>query len=1202
MYAALVRVVDGRTILSPSDLVSFAACEHLTSLERAAAAKLVKKPVFSDPAFELLLQRGREHEERYLAELEAAAAASSVSAEGDAQRLTRIEVDRMQGLAGVQAAAHETRLAMVRGDAVIYQATLFYVDGDTSWQGHADFLVRVDTPSDLGDWSYEPADAKLARAAKAGALLQLCAYAEMVARIQGRLPEYIRLILGGPRHPEERLRLSDYYAYYRWMKAEFSAAVARGEPQYPPKATYPEPVERCDICNWSSICDTRRRDDDHLSLVASITRNQRAALDCMGVKTMAQLAKLPIPLGKAPPHTSGAALERTREQARLQVESRDAKKIIYELLPQLEADLGLGALPEPSPGDLFFDIEGDPFAFDAGIEYLFGIAEPGKLDKTGALLAHAFWALDAASEKKAFEDTVDLIVEARRRDPNLHVFHYNHYEPTALRRLMSRYGTREAEVDDLLRHGVFVDLYRVVRQGVRAGVESYSIKVLEPLYGFNRAAELREAGAARADMETWIELGAAGPLAAEVREKVRVYNLDDCLSAWKLRDWLEGRRAELATQTKQAVPRPKPRDAAELDEMLEKDAAVAALADKLRGMDDPAAALLGNLLDYHRREAKSEWWEFFALCDLSDAEMIEDKTCIGGLTLIGRRDPPPKSRSYLYEYQFPNQEHSLKEGTPLFDPRSDEETGEQPATAPKRASPTDPSVTKPPREGKKGGKKSVGQVFEVDDLRGLLVVKRGIQSGPPPKVTSVVPRKILTTGDLLASLLRVGESVANEGIDTDGPHRAARDLLLRKPPRFKPLGEGPLVKPGEATGCAAIRLVGALDAGLLSVQGPPGSGKTYGGAEMALALVEAGHRVGVTANSHKVICNLLARMCELAEKAGRKLDIVQGGGEGQVLDHAWVRPMENTKVPAAIQDLKVQVVAGTAWLWARQDMAGTVETLFIDEASQFSLANGVASSPAARSLVLLGDPQQLDQPIKGKHPPGADASVLGHILGDHRTISPEKGLFLAHTRRLHPDICAFTSELFYEGKLSSLAGLEKQYLQGGEGLDGTGLRVVTVAHVGNQNESDEEVAEVKRIFDKLLEGGSWSDSEGSKRKLGIDDILVIAPYNAQVAALIEALPQGARVGTVDKFQGQEAPVVIYSMATSTPAEAPRGLPFLYNPNRLNVATSRAKCLAIVVASPELFRVPCQTPAQMKLANVFCRLREVGSARSLVENS
>jgi len=337
VYSRRVRVAGGQAVLSPSDLVSFAACRHLLDLERAAALKLVPKPVFADPAFEVLLQRGRDHEERYLAELEAATSADAGQTEAGTRTVTRITFDPALGLAGVEAAARETELAMKRGAAVIHQATFLQSYENTRWRGHADFLIRVDEPSGLGAWSYEPSDAKLARAAKVGAILQLCAYAEMVARVQDRLPEHIRLILGGPGHPEERLRLSDYHAYYRWTKASFLEAMAEREPTYPPTATYPEPVEKCETCNWSTVCKKRRKDDDHLSLVAGITRTQRAALTELGVTTMAALAKLPIPLQKKPPRTSPEALVRTREQARLQVQSVAAKKIVYELLPELYA-------------------------------------------------------------------------------------------------------------------------------------------------------------------------------------------------------------------------------------------------------------------------------------------------------------------------------------------------------------------------------------------------------------------------------------------------------------------------------------------------------------------------------------------------------------------------------------------------------------------------------------------------------------------------------------------------------------------------------------------------------------------------------------------------------------------------------------------------------------------------------------------------
>jgi uncharacterized protein len=273
-------------------------------------------------------------------------------------------------------------------------------------------------------------------------------------------------------------------------------------------------------------------------------------------------------------------------------------------------------------------------------------------------------------------------------------------------------------------------------------------------------------------------------------------------------------------------------------------------------------------------------------------------------------------------------------------------------------------------------------------------------------------------------------------------------------------------------------------------------------------------------------------------------------------------------------------------------MANSVDVLFVDEAGQMSLANVLALSSAATSIVLLGDPQQLDQPQRGVHPPGAEVSALAHLLNGSATIAADQGVFLSETRRLHPDVCAFTSELFYEGRLVSRSENAKQRLNADDPLGGTGLRFAPVEHSGNQNESPEEVERVAVSVDDLLRcGATWTNKKGETRALTLEDILIVAPYNAQVSALLERLPAGSRVGTVDKFQGQESPVVFYSMATSTPEDAPRGMEFLYSLNRLNVAVSRAQCVAVIVASPALFQVQCKTPRQIELANAFCRYLE-----------
>jgi uncharacterized protein len=362
---------------------------------------------------------------------------------------------------------------------------------------------------------------------------------------------------------------------------------------------------------------------------------------------------------------------------------------------------------------------------------------------------------------------------------------------------------------------------------------------------------------------------------------------------------------------------------------------------------------------------------------------------------------------------------------------------------------------------------------------------------------------------------------------------------------------------------------------------------------MIIELVKAGKRVGITAGSHKVISNLLSALCKAASETKTRLSIVQKPNEGDGCGHEFVTQTDNNaEVLEKLQSGEAPVAAGTAWLWAREEFAGSVDVLFVDEAGQMSLANVLAVSPAANSVVLLGDPQQLDQPQKGVHPPGAEVSALSHLLNGRATIEPHQGLFLGESWRLHPNVCAFTSEVFYDGRLRARAENARQLLNAEGLLNGTGLRFVPVAHFGNQSDSPEEVEAIAELIEGLMSNrATWTDKEGATRSLTVDDILIVAPYNAQVALLKRRLPS-ARVGTVDKFQGQEAPVVFYSMTTSTPEDAPRGMEFLYSSNRLNVATSRAQCVTVLVASPALFDVQCRTPRQMELANAFCRYLEM----------
>jgi predicted RecB family nuclease len=1169
--------IDGRPVYSATDLVAYLACEHLTQLERAALAGLVARPMRDDPELDVIRRRGFQHEARFLADLRAAGR-EVVEIEKDGSATDRGE--------DLRAAAAMTIEAMTAGIDVIYQATFF----DGTFRGHADFLLRVDAPdrpSRWGPYHYEVADTKLARHVKASAILQICSYIDQLERIQDVRPEWLHVALGGSAHAVERLRVDDYMAYYRSARDRFVRTLAdETPPTYPPAGTYPEPVEHCDVCRWAAECVARRRADDHLSLVAGISARQRRALTERGVPTLESLGDLSLPMNPPLKDVGEGALVRIHEQARIQLEGRREGHLKYELLlpgpgADIELDRGLASLPRPSPGDLFFDIEGDPYALDDGLDYLFGV-----LDVNGDFVA--IWSRDDTDEfsldgeRRAFERLMDLFMERLERDPDLHIYHYAPYEPTALKRLMGRYGTREAEVDRLLRKGVLVDLLRVVRQSLRASVESYSIKKMEAFYGFVREIDLRDAGSSIVAFEDWLELGEGDRPASNHLDRIERYNRDDVISNLELRDWLEGLRLEFTAMTGLELPRPIARDAELPAELTEAQARTEALVQRLAGPDvvptDPAERteaqqatwLLAQLLGWHRREDKSMWWEFHRLMDLTPEQLIDEDDPIGGLEPVGPIGEL-KTGKQVWRYRFPDQDYDLHGD--VFDPAN------------KQARPNDS-----PFDWK------VGEVVALDAAALVIDLKRTV-SEPHPR--AIVPLPYIPTKVHQAALYDLGEWVADHGIQASGPTRAGRDLLFRLPPRVGQWFDEELRREGESDLEAAKRLAPALDHTTLSIQGPPGSGKTYSGARMVRKLLNAGKRVGITGTSHKVIGNLLTAILDATEPGDVDVLPIQHAKLEQMLaDPRVTRAKDAGDVRTRLDDRRANLAAGTTWLWASTKMVDAIDVLFVDEAGQISLANVIAVARATDSLVLLGDPQQLNQPLNGSHPEGADRSALAHVLGRDATMPPTRGLFLEKTWRLHPDLCAFTSEVFYDGRLEPEGHLIVQRVDAGASIaDGTGPRQLDIPTVGADSESPDEADEVAALARSIIDGGSsWVDHDGNSCPVGWNDILIVAPYNAQVGEIKRRLPPEARVGTVDKFQGQEAPISIYSMTTSSPELAPRGMDFLYSRHRLNVATSRARCISIVVASPDLFRVRARTPEQMRLANAFCRFAEMAGPR------
>ncbi len=1109
---------------SASDLSSHISCQHLTQLKLKVARKELVKPFFESATLDVLRLKGQEFEQAFLDQLRS-----------EGKTIVHIQQEDLE-------AESMTLQAMKDGVDYIYQAKLRH----DIWMGWADFLKKVDTPSNLGNWSYEVIDTKLAKETKAGSILQICLYSYIIGKWQGILPEHMYI-----KTPEQfqPYRVDDFMAYFRLIQKRLTEAVEQ-EPEI-----YPEPVAHCDICDWWERCNKIRRADDHLAFIAGMGSSPIREVRNWNVNTLKEMATLPLPLPQKPLRGSIDTYTKLREQARVQLASRESGKPVYEVLP-IQPDYGFYKLPEPSEGDVFFDFEGDPFVGDTGREYLFGWVFQGNYEH--------FWAVTELEEKKAFENFVDGIMKIWSKYPHMHIYHFAPYEPSALKRLMGKYGTRETEIDNMLRAGMFVDLHAVAKQAIRAGVESYSLKELEKFHKFLRKRDLRLVSREKMQYECLLEAGTPHDAPQETIDVVRDYNEDDCRSTESLRNWLEQLRAD---EIKKGIDisRPEIRTGEAGENITDHQARIKPLYDTLmkdlpfekenRNIEQEAKWLLANMLDWYRREQKSYWWEYFRLCDLPDDELMDERAAIAGLSYTGERTPDKKS--VIDKYRFPVQETDIQVGDEL-----------------------------------KSKGETVGKVYDIDPEAGIIYIRRG-NAKADIHPNAVFSLKNFKTEEKEEAIIRLSEWVVGNDISANGPYQAGRHLLLRS----NPLTTG-LYTITDDPQTNAVHWVKALDNSILPIQGPPGAGKSHTAAEMILELIRSGKKVGITALGHKVITNLLEKVMKTAKDRKVKVSIVQ-----KVKDLSssprWTETDKNEVVIDLLNSNKANIAAGTSFMWAREEFFEAVDVMFVDEAGQLSLIDTLALSHSAKNLVLLGDPQQLKQPQKGSHPEGTALSALEHILQEQKTIHPEQGVFLDKTWRLHPSICQFNSELFYEKRLSPNAENANQRLDGNTPYANSGIYYEAVTHEGNKNCSEEEVTRVKQIVKDLTNGTVyWNDKHNTRKKLLTSDIMVIAPYNAQVHELKEALPE-IHVGTVDKFQGQEAPVVIFSMTTSSPEDAPRGMEFLYSLNRLNVAVSRARAVFILVASPKLFEPDCKSPDQMRLANALCRLKEMAVQRDYV---
>ncbi|WP_078285166.1 TM0106 family RecB-like putative nuclease [Mycobacteroides chelonae] len=1133
-------VLDGRVVYSASDLASAARCEY--ALLRVFDAKLGWGP--TPPRDDELLARtatlGDAHEAHHLAELQKRFGSGVAS----------IPFPPTFTLDGLNAAAAATKRAFDDGHPVVYQAAMF----DGRFLGFADFVVRESQ-------TYRVCDTKLARSAKVTALLQLAAYADSLMAADVPVSPEVRLILGDRSTVD--YPVADLVGVYRQRRIQLQDLLDR---HLSGGAAVQWSDARVRACFRCPACEPEVDRTDDLLLVAGMRISQRAALLEAGVGTVAELATRVEPV----PDLSARSLQQLVAQSQLQVRQRDSGAPQFEVADPIP----LGTMPAPNPGDIFFDFEGDPLwtadGVQWGLEYLFGVLE---YDRSGNEKFRPIWAHDRHSERKALTTFLDLVAKRRRRYPGMHVYHYAAYEKTALLRLAGRYGVGEEQIDDLLRDNVLVDLYPVVRKSIRSGSSGYGLKALEPLFieSGKRSGDVTTAVDSINEYARYCALRDSGdPAAQEVLDSIAEYNRYDCASTRKLRDWLLVRAFEHGITHLSSSAAVGEKDEPEPDEV---GAALAAFVGDAgptdRSADQTAAAMVSAARGYHTRERKPFWWSHFDRLNnpvdewadtagvfiVEGAELIEDWHKSGSQRKLRRqvRLTGDLAGGVLDDSVYALYEPPAPAGLGDGDPD-------------RRAS----------------GSATVVEITEsggvpVDVTIQELTPKNGEVFTETPM--ALAPGAPVMTKALESAIEQVAVDVAH-GLP-DMPSTASIDILLRRNPRgaqLPPVGDGGYTE-------AIASALRNLDSSYLAVHGPPGTGKTFTAARVIAELVtQEEWLVGVVAQSHAVVEHLLDQIVAAGvppERVAKKASPYSG-------DAAWTQIRDSDYAGfIASHAGEGAVIGGTAWDFANTTRVadGVLRLLVIDEAGQFSLANTLAVARGAQNLLLLGDPQQLPQVSQGVHPEPVDCSALGWLVEGHGALPAERGYFLERSYRMHPALCQQVSQLSYDGELESAA--PPRNLAG----QLPGVRTRLVDHHGNATSSPQEAEEIASEITRLI-GSEWTDESGT-RPLAQSDVLVVAPYNAQVltvrAALAAAGLDEVLVGTVDKFQGRQAPVVFVSMTASAVDDVPRGMSFLLNRNRLNVAISRAKFQAVIVRSPALTEYLPATPDGLVELGAFLAL-------------
>ena len=1130
-----MKIKNNKFFVSPSDLNNFVACKYTVLNEIKYHNKEIRKS--PDRANDKLWKEmGVEHEKRHYKILKEKYK-KSITIKSDLNEKDRFD---------------ETVRAIQKGYDLIYHAYLI----DDNLRGEADFLIKCDTKSDLGDYSYEVYDTKITRNLKPRHITQITAYSDMLGKIQKVLPEKMYLIDGSDEY--HSFKTIEYIDLFNHSKKEFIKFLSNISKE----KIYPEKCSYCNLCDWKDECDKTWENDNYINLVAGSNKSQIEKLKKNKIRTVEQLSK--TKLTAIDLKINAESFKKIQLQAQLQEEKRNTgeDKIVI-----LDSDFGKGfyKLPKPDDGDVFFDIEGYP-RMDRPFEYLHGLYYKDK----GKLKFKDLWAknYNKESEKNIFIELINFLEKRFIEYPNAHIYHYASYEKRAIRELATSYSSEfpkgDIVNDDLLRKEKYVDLFSIVSQSIRTSERDLSLKSIEKFYNFKRKADIVKADDSVIKYDNWI-----ATKNEKYKQDIINYNEEDCISTYLLREFLVKNKPEnidwFVKQeeiTKEGEEPNKYRRKA--SNKLSREEVEVDLNNRLEKKKNKTnkkfVENLKNFIGFHWKSNKPEFWEVFDRAEKTHLELEDDTECIANSVLIDDK-PKVTEDGFIYSYRFNDQNYKQKEGKSAFDAHQI---------------------------------KGLGTIYSIEEnfpdknIVKILVSKRRKNIEMPSLLTlgNTMPPQVHQHDQALNKFLE--DYILNNGEN----YKSIMDMLERKEPDIKNIKSGSiLIEENKDLITQSIEIVKNLNNSYLTIQGPPGTGKTYTSAKIIIELMKAGKKVGVTSNSHEAIKTLLIAIEQQAVDQNYEFSGMRKSKSSD--KHEW-KFIRNVTTGKPLNMDSYSLFAGTSWFFVDPRMNKTLDYLFIDEAGQVALGTTIANATSADNLVLIGDQMQLSQPMRAKHEGYARMSSLDFILEDDDTISTDKGVFLNVTRRLNKKICNYISTSFYDSRLTSDPITETRSVNLElDPIKDEGLFYVPIDHNGCSQRSDEEADLVEKVFNKIV--NKEYKSENITGKISAKDIMVVAPYNAQANNIRERLKKkfkdDVRVGTIDLFQGQEAKVVLISMTTSDVESLPRHKDFFFSRNRLNVAISRAECVAIIIFNENLLLASASNIKEMKLINSFCKLLE-----------